>query len=403
MPSEPRFLDRSTPPCMFTLIALTSLSALAMNFFLPSLPGMAEHFNADYSLVQLSVGVYLGISAVMQLFVGPLSDRFGRRPILLAGISVFALATLGCMVSTNIWVFLFFRMVQAAVAAAMILPRAAVRDMLPEAQAASMIGYVTMGMALVPMVGPAVGGVIEVRFGWQAVFLTLLATGLAALALAWADFGETAPSRGASWRSQISGYPELLSSPRFWGYATTLGLSSGSFFAYLGGAPYVGETFFGLAPDELGLFFGAPAIGYAVGNYLSGRLSVRIGVNRMAYWGCLITASSGFVNIGLFEAGLGGVWTFFGLITFIGVGNGMTIPNGMAGALSVRPHLAGTASGLAGFLMFSLGATLSALSGSVLTSGSGPEPLLWIMAGTAVAAIVPIRMVIARARRIGIG
>ena len=143
----------------------------------------------------------------------------------------------------------------------MVLSRAVVRDMVPEAQAASMIGYVTMGMSVAPMVGPAIGGALASVFGWQATFWALFVLGCVTLWLTWSDLGETAPSRaGTTFRDELRDYPELLKSPRFWGYTVTLGLSSGSFFAYIGGAPYVGDRVFGLDQATFGLFFGAPAM-----------------------------------------------------------------------------------------------------------------------------------------------
>lgn len=395
-----RFLDRRSAPHITTLILLAGLAALAMNIFLPSLPGMTEYFHTDYRLLQLSVALYLGVNAVLQLFVGPISDRLGRRPVILAGIVVFLLATLGCALSTNAYVFLTFRMMQAAIVAAMVLSRAIVRDMVPDEEAASMIGYVTMGMAVVPMIGPAIGGMLDAAFGWHANFWLLLILGLLVFWLTWADLGETAPRSGQTFREQVREYPALFASPRFWGYALASGLSSGSFFAYLGGGPFVGDQVFGLPPEKLGIYFGAPAIGYMLGNFISGRFSVRIGINRMVFWGTIVNALGIGLNLWLFYAGLGTAISFFGLMTLMGLGNGMTIPNATAGALSVRPHLAGTASGLAGALMIAIGAALSALAGALLTPETGAFPLLWIMLSTGVLAIIAILLVIRRERRL---
>ena len=402
MPDRPRkpLLDRRSPPHILTLILLAGIAALAMNIFLPSLPGMTAYFDTEYRLIQLSVAVYLGVNAVLQLFMGPISDRLGRRPVILGGLAIFLLATLGCIWAANVWIFLFFRMMQATVVAAMVLSRAVVRDMVPEAQAASMIGYVTMGMAVVPMIGPALGGLLDEIYGWQASFWALFALGLAVTVLAWADLGETAPLTGRGFRDQVRDYPELFTSPRFWGYAGAAALSSGAFFTYLGGAPFVGSVVFGLTPGELGLYFGAPAVGYFLGNFASGRFSVRVGVNRMVLWGTLVNAAGIGVNLALFHLGLGTPLTFFGLMTLMGLGNGMAIPNATAGALSVRPNLAGTASGLSGALMIGGGAALSALAGAWLAPGTGAFPLLWIMFTTALLSIAAIALVIRRERRL---
>ncbi|HKK85482.1 MAG TPA: multidrug effflux MFS transporter, partial [Roseovarius sp.] len=374
-----RLLDRSTPPHILTLILLAGISALAMNIFLPSLPGMTAYFDTEYRLVQLSVALYLAVNASLQVVMGPISDRLGRRPVILGGLGIFIIATLGCIFAPNILIFLTFRMIQATVVVAMVLSRAVVRDMVPEREAASMIGYVTMGMAVVPMIGPAIGGVLDQIFGWKANFWALFILGVGVFWLTWRDLGETAPLSGRSLSQQFREYPELLTSPRFWGYSMAAALASGAFFAYLGGAPFVGDRVFGLDPATLGLYFGAPAIGYFAGNFISGRFSVRIGVNRMVLWGTLFNAGGIGLNLLLFYAGLGSPLTFFGLMTLMGLGNGMLIPNATAGALSVRPHLAGTASGLSGALMIGLGAALSALAGALLTPERGAFPLLWLM------------------------
>ena len=397
-----RFLDRSTPPHIATLILMAGLAALAINIFLPSLPGMVAHFDTEYRLIQLSVALYLAVNAGLQLLIGPVSDRWGRRPVVLWGLGLFLVATVGCLLAPNVTVFLAFRMVQASIVVAMVLSRAIVRDMVPQDRAASMIGYVTMGMAVVPMIGPAIGGLLDEAFGWQANFWALLLLGLALLWLCWRDLGETAPLSGRTLAQQFRDYPALLTSYRFWGYALAAGLSSGSFFAYLGGAPFVGDQVFGLSPSLLGLLFGAPAIGYFLGNFASGRYSTRIGVNRMVLWGALFNAGGIGLNLALFYLGLGTPLSFFGLMTFMGLGNGMVIPNATAGALSIRPDLAGTASGLSGALMIGLGAALSALAGLLLTPERGAFPLLWLMFATGLAAVITIRLVMRRERRLGL-
>lgn len=395
-----RFLDRSTQPHIVTLILLAGLSALAMNVFLPSLPRMTEHFHTEYRVMQLSVAIYLGVNALLQIIIGPISDKFGRRPVILWGLVLFLGATLGCIFARDIATFLTFRMCQAVVVTAMVLSRAVVRDMVPQDQAASMIGYVTMGVAVVPMVGPVFGGMLDEAFGWQSTFWLLFILGALILWMSWRDLGETSVSRGLSLMQQFREYPELFRSPRFWGYALTCALSSGAFFAYLGGAPFVGSEVFHLSPAALGFFFGAPAVGYFIGNGLSGRYSARVGINRMILWGCVLNAAGLGTALMVFAAGFQSEWTFFGFMTFVGLGNGMTIPNATAGALSVRPHLAGTASGLSGAIMIGGGAALSALAGALLQPGTGAWPLLWLMFATGVASIVSILLVIRRERRL---
>ncbi len=392
----------ATPPHIGTLILLSGLSALGMNIFLPSLPNMTAYFQTDYRLMQLSVALYLGVNAVVQLVVGPIADNIGRRPVILWGLALFLLATLGCLFAPSIEVFLLFRMCQAVVVVGMVLGRAAVRDIYPPDKAASMIGYVTMGMAIVPMMGPIAGGILDQMFGWQANFWLLIGIGAATLALTFFDFGETAQKSGKTLVAQFREYPELLRSPRFWGYSLCAAFSSGCFFAYLGGAPFVGTQVYGLDPAMLGIYFGAPALGYLIGNFLSGRFSVRVGINRMVLWGCLVCGGGIVVSLVVMAAGLGSAESFFGFMTFVGLGNGMTLPNATAGSLSVRPHLAATASGLSGATMLGGGAGLSALAGALLGPESGAWPLLFIMFTTALLGIAAIILVIVRERQLGL-
>ncbi|MDV7201387.1 multidrug effflux MFS transporter [Roseovarius sp. 10] len=381
-----RFLDRSTAPSIFTLIVLTGLGALSMNVFLPSLPQMAEYFGAEYGVVQLSVALYLGVNAALQLLVGPLSDRYARRPVMLVGVAIYCLASLGCLWAPDVITFLVFRMIQASVVVGLVLGRAVVRDLYPRDQAASMIGYVTMGMAIVPMVGPVIGGALGQAFGWKANFWLLFGAGLVILLLAWADLGETARKGEGRLRDQFAQYPTLLLSRRFWGYSLSSTLASGAFFAYLGGAPLVGARIFGLEPALLGLFFGAPALGYFFGNFISGRFSVRVGVDRMILWGALITVAGLSTGLGMFFLGYKTALVFFGSMTFVGLGNGMVLPNATSGMMSIRPDLAGTASGLGGSIMLAGGASLSALSGVILSQSDQAYPLIYLMLACAIGA-----------------
>lgn len=397
-----RFLDRRTPPHVATLVTVTGLSALTMNVFLPSLPAMTEWFATDYRLMQLSVSLYLGVSAALQIVIGPVSDRFGRRSVLLWSFALFLVATAGTLLAGDVTTFLAFRMMQAVIAAGMVLSRAVIRDMVPAEQAASMIGYVTMGMAFVPMVGPMIGGALDEAFGWQANFALLFLLGLGILWMIWADLGETAAGHRARFADQARQYPELLASPRFWGYCLAAAFASGAFYAYLGGAPYVGSEVFHLPPGRLGLYLGAPALGYAAGNFLAGRYSAHYGIDRMILAGTLLTTAGMAILALLSLAGLAGANVFFGLIVTVGFGNGMALPGANAGMLSVRPGLAGTASGLGGAIMIGGGAAISAAAGWVLGLGGGAAPLALLMFACSAASVASILLVLRRARRLGL-
>jgi len=264
-----------------------------------------------------------------------------------------------------------------------------------------MLGYITMFMAVVPMLGPIAGGWLDETFGWQANFTMLLIAGILVWLLTWADLGETARSRPSSFAEQIRDYPELLSSPRFWGYVISSSLASGVFFAYLGGAPFVASQIYNLSPTMLGVYFGATAVGYGTGNFLTGRFSMRYGVNRMILTGCIFTVLGLLTLSALMALDLAPAEVFFGMFFFVGLGNGLVLPGAMAGSMSVRPHLAGTASGLGSTIMIGGGAILSALSGAWLTPQTGAWPLVAIMLVSSLLALASILMVIARSRRMG--
>ena len=397
-----RFLDRTTPPKIITLTLLAGLAALAMNIFLPSLPGMATWFGVPYAQMQLSVALYLALSALLQIVIGPISDRFGRRAVILWALVLFLIATVGTLLAPNATVFLIFRMAQAIVATGMVLSRAVVRDMVADAEAASMIGYVTMGMSLVPMIGPVIGGFLDQLYGWQANFGLLLGLGVVVLALCWADLGETATLQKVSIANQLRQYPSLLTSRRFWGYCLASAFASGCFFAFLGGAPYVGNVVFGLTSSQIGALFAITAIGYAVGNFIAGRFSVRFGMNKMVLFGALVTMFGLALLAAVTAAGLSGPVVFFSLTIFMGLGNGIGLPSANAGILSVRPGLAGTASGLGGAISIGGGAALAALAGYLLPPGSTEMPLILLMLASSVASLLAIWGVIVRARTLGL-
>lgn len=397
-----RFLDRTSPPHIFTLIMVAGISALNMSIFLPSLNSMARYFDTDYAVMQIALSGYLAATALLQLVIGPISDRYGRRVITLISLAVFVFATIGALLSTNVEAFLFFRMMQAIVAAGLVLSRAVVRDMVPQNQAASMIGYVTMGMALVPMFGPMIGGLLDQLYDWHATFVFLAIAGTGVFFLTWFDQGETIKGGGVSFAEQLRGYPELLRSPRFWGYSLCAAFASGAFFALLGGASFIAGEVFGLSPLWSGVALGAPAIGYAVGNYISGNYSVRVGVNAMATYGSIILIIGMGASLVITLLGFNHPLLFFGFCTMLGLGNGVALPNTMAGLLSVRPHLAGTASGLGGALMVAGGAALAQLAGGMLNVETGTLPLQWLMFTTAVAALLSVLFVTWRERALGL-
>lgn len=387
------YFDRGSPPHISTLILATSIGSLTMNVFLPSLPGMARYFQTDYAFVQLAVSLYLAATAVLQLFIGPASDRFGRRPVMLFSFTVFLFGTAAAVFAPTIEILLCCRLLQAFSAAGMVLSRAIVRDTVDANEAASRMGYITMGMALVPMIGPMIGGFLDEIYGWKAAFVLTLAFGAVTMAVVAFDLGETNLRRSPGLAAQFATYPALLRSPRFWGYSLTAAFTSGAFFAFIGGGPLVATEMLGLAPSGYGIYFGIISAGYIVGNFLSGRFSGRIGINRMTLAGGLVASGGILLALLLFLAGFHHPLSLFGPAVFLGIGNGITLPNANAGIVSVRPDIAGSASGLGGALQIGGGALLSVVAAALLGPDSGPYPLLWVMLFSSVAAVLTTLLV----------
>ena len=389
-----RFFDHSTQPHIATLIILSSISALASHMFLPSLPLMAVHFESTPAVLGLSVSIFLGASAILQLAAGPLSDLYGRRPVTLWALVIFTVTSAFIAYAPNIETFLALRAIQAIAACCVVVSRAVVRDTTETAASGSKLGYVTMGMALVPMLSPILGGFLDGWLGWQSNFWFLTCIGALIWLICYFDQGETAPPSTHKITSQFAEYAELLKARRFWGYCISSALGAGAFFAFLGGGPFVGSVVFNLTPKALGIYIGVPAIGYILGNFLSGRFSRQIGIDRMVLWGLLITMAGMSLSLLVSYAGYGSATSFFGLMTFVGLGNGITMPNATAGMLSVRPHLAGAASGLGSAIMIGGGAALSAASGLILKPGSSEMPLvclMWLSAAGGVLCILYVR------------
>ena len=184
-----------TPPHLATLVLLTAFSTLSLNMFLPSLANIAVDLDADYATVSIAVAGYLAVTAIIQLVVGPLSDRIGRRPVLLVALTSFSIASISCSLAQDVWTFLIFRMLQGGIISGYALSLAIVRDTTSERKAAGLIGYISMTMAIAPMLGPMLGGILDTAFGWRANFYFYAVAGLLLLVICWIDLGETKPAR----------------------------------------------------------------------------------------------------------------------------------------------------------------------------------------------------------------
>ncbi|MCI2398170.1 multidrug effflux MFS transporter [Aliiroseovarius subalbicans] len=367
---------------MTTLVLLTGLAVLSLNMFLPSLRQIAVGLEADYALVSLSIGGYLAVSSVLQIIMGPLSDLWGRRPVILIGLVMFTLASIGCLFADNIWVFLAFRVAQGGIVSGMVLSRAIVRDLHEPDEAARQLGIMGMAMALAPLLGPMIGGLLDQMFGWRANFVAYAVMGAVMLVIAWRDLGETNTQPSATFTAQFKTYPTLMRDRAFWAWTICLVFSIGGFYAFMGGAPLVGEGIYGLTPALVGVGMGSISSGFMLGNYLTGRYAGRIGRTRIVIigrWFATLGPLAGALLLGL---GLNHPVVLFGGAIFVGLGNGLTLPGANAGVMSVNPKLAGSASGLSGALTVAGGAVFASVTAAIVGGALGPIVLLIAMALT---------------------
>lgn len=349
---------------------MAAVTPLAINIFVPSMPSIATDLEAPYATVQLGLSSFLFLVAIMSLIGGPISDKIGRRPVLIGGLSLFLLGSIICIFASNVEMFLFGRIVQTFSAVGMVLSRAIVRDVYPREKSASMIGYVVMAMAIAPMVGPAIGGWIDGWIGWRGSFVLLAIFGATALASCIFALPETNQNRGQSMASQFKTYAQLLTMPAYWLYAITSGVASAVFFGFLGGGPAVSDLHFQQTPFEYGIYFSLCALGYSTGNFLSGRFSERVGLSRMMMVGSLVTLCGPAISCILFYMGVDQPWALFVPLALVGLGNGMILPNVTAAAISIKPEAAGAASGLLGALQIGIGA-LASIAGAAVVSAAG--------------------------------
>ncbi len=382
------------------LVAVTAVGPMAMHIILPSMPGLQRVFDTDYGTVQLALTVYLFGVAVSQLVYGPVSDRFGRRTPLLLGLGLFVLGSVMCMLAQSIEWFIGGRIVQAlGGSAGIVLTRAIVRDLYERDRAASMIAYVTMAMVIAPMMAPTIGGYLDDSYNWRATFIFVAAAGALALLFATAKLPEThvAERMPVSLTGLFAGFGALLTIRRYYGYSLQVTFATSAFFAFLAGAPYVTVEVLGLSATQFGLYFIAISIMFMIGNFATARVSARLGVDTMLSVGAVLTMSGA---IGLLVVSLTGnvtTVTLFGFMGLIAMGNGLTLPNGIAGAVSVSPRLVGAASGLTGFMQMTVSAVISYIVGKIVVDDPNLLGIAIFLCMTlAVAAHILINLILAR-------
>ncbi len=388
-PSLEHEAEARRPSFFFILVAISAIGPLALNIFIPSMPGLQGEFGISYGVAQLTLTLYLMGMAGCQIAYGPLSDRHGRRPLLLLGLTLFVAASAIAAAAPSIEVLVGARLLQAVGGAAgLVLARAMVRDVYSREKSASVIAYVTMAFVVAPMVAPAIGGALDAVAGWRAGFWLVAGLGAVALLISWRLLPETHHNRSSSAPAfgLLSGARHLFAMQRFRGYALTLAFGSAVFFAFLGGAPHVMVDVLGRMPVEYGLWFVAISLGYMAGNFLSGRHSERLGIDRLILLGTGLTLAGGIMCLIAAISGLLAPATLFVPMAVAAFGNGLTIPNCTAGAISVDPRLTGAAAGWSGFTQMACGAAASQLVGSL--QDGWPFALFWFMAAASVLSMV---------------
>jgi MFS transporter, DHA1 family, multidrug resistance protein len=385
---------------MALLAAITALAPFSLQIFLPALPAIQASFAVAPGVVQLALSLSILANALANLAYGPLSDRFGRRPVLLVGLAAFIAGSLGCALASSIELLIGARVVQSiGGAAGMVLARAIVRDLYDRERSASIIAYLTMAMVVAPMLAPTIGAVLLDVASWRAIFV--VATGIG-VALTWPIIAMLAETRSPEARrivSTFAGAGTLLRSGQFWSYVLQSTFGICVFFAFISGAPYFMMNVLRRPATEYGLWFILVSAAFMAGNLVAGRFSARIGLDRMVLVGALLALTGAGLALALL---LGGAWTplaLFGPMMAAGLGNGFSVPNAQAGAVSVDPLLAGTASGIAGFSQMFVAALVSQAVG-MLQNGT-PYPMAGFMAGCAVLSLagflVPRRLALQRA------
>jgi DHA1 family bicyclomycin/chloramphenicol resistance-like MFS transporter len=353
-------------PSLVLLSAVTALAFCALHMVVPALPLLVPVFDDSPARVQLVLTLYLAGIAAGQLVYGPVSDRFGRRPVLIAGLALFLLGTLLCAVAWSLTVLIIGRLLQALGACAgIVLARAIIRDVYDREAAARGLALVMMAMSLAPAVSPAFGAYLAEWFDWRAIFILLGGLGAIVFAATVARLPEThfhrVPLDAAGMgRTAIL----LFRSPAFLGFALCSACASASWFTFIAAAPQLLAHALGEPPSTYGLMILLPMAAYMLGNAAAARFAMRFGSLRLVICGRAL-AFVGAIVMGLWwlAAGLD-VWVLFVPIALSSIGDGLSQPSAMAAGLSIYPRFAGTASGLMGFtqmIVASLGTYLVAL------------------------------------------
>jgi DHA1 family bicyclomycin/chloramphenicol resistance-like MFS transporter len=373
------------------LASITALGPMSMQIFLPALPAIQDAFTVTPARAQLVLSSSLVAIAISALAYGPASDRFGRRPVLVVGLTIFLVGSVICALSSSIWILILGRVVQAiGGAAGMVLSRAIIRDLYDRETAARMLAYMVTALVLAPMVAPLIGGILNDMKGWRAIFWFTGIAGMAALALAYPRVPETLtqPVRDQSLGGMLLSFISLLRIPAFLGYAGQLSFGLGMFMAFIGGAPFVVVRVLERSTTELGVLLLIISAGFMAGTFITARMAGRVGVDRMILFGSGLAVAFGLLMVVLVLAGEWTVWAIFLPGTGMAFANGLIMPNAQAAAVSVNPRIAGSASGLMSFMQMSTGAVFAQAVG-IVQNGT-PIPMVIVMTIAAVLGFVSI-------------
>ena len=366
-----------TFPVLIT--ALVSFGPLSTDLYLPSLPLLTRALGADPGTGQLTLSVFMVGFAVGMLVYGPLSDRFGRRPMILAGTALFLVASIACALAPTIEALIAARFVQALGACCgPVLGRAVVRDVYGPKRSAKVLAYVGFAMAVAPAIGPIIGGQLTELFGWRMNFWALTGFGVVMLACLWARLDETNSHRDpdATRLGRLAAnYAMLMRHRAYLGYVLATALIFGGIFSFISGSSFVLVDGLGVSPATYGFCFAVIVVGFMLGSLLAGQLTLRLGIDRMIRIGTAVAALGG---LAMSLCALAGVFTIAAVIgpffVFM-VGAGITLPNGLAGAIGPFPTLAGTASALLGFIQMSMAAATGIVVGQLTTETGVPMAL----------------------------
>jgi DHA1 family bicyclomycin/chloramphenicol resistance-like MFS transporter len=366
------------------LAAASALGPVAMQIMLPAIPIVRESFNISTGTAQLTLSLSMFSIAVATLIYGPLSDRYGRRPVMLTGICITVLGSLLCMVAGSIEWLIAGRIVQAAGGAVgLVLARAIVRDVYDANQSASIIATLVMVMVVMPMISPLIGGELMVRYDWHSIFYLVAVISLLMLVAMYKRLPETLkqPIPFTGTINMLKSFIGLFRSRVFSAYAVSTAFISVTFFTFISAAPEVMVSVLNRPPDEYGYYFIMVPAAFMAGNFVTRKLSQNMGIHRMITVGSRIGLIGIVVAIALLMAGVHHPLALFVPVAFSTFGNGISLPNAQAGAINQFPDMAGSASGLTGFLQMALSA-LAAQLVALLFNGTAYPMLLLMLAAS---------------------